>query len=467
MSDDFLHRLRARPRPEFLARLKQKLDGQPVHSRARLIRSLAAGLLVGASALAIASFALHGEFAGFHWSGLGRGPAGSQAVGAQAREGPAAAQAPRTVDGAWPQNPWAVATPSASGKPPKREAAGGSLVVPIPQGSTSAPNGTAAQYSSGAALIVSPNAEPLRITATREISDLTDMSVQNFVKSGFKRPQVSVVTAAELFADLCSASSADFAIVTRRMTATEADTCVRAGTGSPVEVKLGAEAVVLVRSKLYGPLPLSARDVYLALAKAAPDPANPAVLMANRRVNWGEVDSALPPDYIQVFGPELASQLGQRFLSLVMDAGCDPFPSMTAVQKPADRDAACRTVREGVYFDMNPALYPMFVQRLLMYPNAVGVMGYPGYQMSGDALVVCPLGGVQPTSESIADGSYPGARTVYLYVNRLRFQRMHSTGAFLTMTLGSLFTPDGFVRPSREESRETLDKALAALGSQP
>ncbi|HWG32387.1 MAG TPA: hypothetical protein VN676_17690, partial [Steroidobacteraceae bacterium] len=40
-----------------------------------------------------------------------------------------------------------------------------------------------------------------------------------------------------------------------------------------VEVKYSYQAIILVRSKLYGALPLSPRDIYLALAKTVPDPA--------------------------------------------------------------------------------------------------------------------------------------------------------------------------------------------------
>jgi phosphate transport system substrate-binding protein len=468
MNDDFLHRLRAQPRPEFLARLKTKLDGQPLHSRPRPIRSLVAGLLVGASALAIASLALRGELAGFHWGGWGRGTVGSDEVSARAGEDAASGQVPRSVNGGWPQNPWAVAQPSTAGKTRKREAAGGAAVVPIPQSGTSAPSSAPAQYSGGAALIVSTYAEQLRITATRDTRELTDLTAQEMVKNGFKQPRVSTTSAAELFADLCSGNSADFAFAARRMTAAESEACARAGNANPVEVRLGAEAVVLVRSKLYGPLPVSARDVYLALSRTAPDPANLTVLAANRRATWNDVNPALPPDYIQVFGPLLTSRQGQVFLSLVMEAGCDTFASIAALQKPADREAACRAVREDAYTEVNVAGYPKFVQRLLMYPNAIGIFGYPFYMQSGDALVVSAMGGVLPTPQSIADGSYPGARNFYLYVNRFRFSRMGSMRSLLLMALGPYSSkPEGFIRLSRAESEATRDRALAALSSQP
>jgi phosphate transport system substrate-binding protein len=252
------------------------------------------------------------------------------------------------------------------------------------------------------------------------------------------------------------------------MTAAESEACARAGNANPVEVRLGAEAVVLVRSKLYGPLPVSARDVYLALSRTAPDPANLTVLAANRRATWNDVDPALPPDYIQVFGPLLTSRQGQVFLSLVMEAGCDTFASIAALQKPADREAACRAVREDAYTEVNVAGYPQFVQRLLMYPNAIGIFGYPFYMQSGDALVVSAMGGVLPTPQSIADGSYPGARNFYLYVNRFRFSRMGSMRSLLLMALGPYSSkPEGFIRLSRAESEATRDRALAALSSQP
>src|SRR5262249_8495457 len=57
----------------------------------------------------------------------------------------------------------------------------------------------------------------------------------------------------------------DIALVTRRITPTESDTC-RRNFVNVSEVLMGTQALVIVRSKLYGALELSPRDLFLALA---------------------------------------------------------------------------------------------------------------------------------------------------------------------------------------------------------
>jgi len=105
MNEDFLHRLRARPSPEFLARLKSRLDRQPLRPRAALVRTVLAAVLAGTSAWALASFALRGEFAGLHWPGWVHREAGSART-----DGSSTAVAPRqTPQNGWVRNPWAPA----------------------------------------------------------------------------------------------------------------------------------------------------------------------------------------------------------------------------------------------------------------------------------------------------------------------------------------------------------------------
>ena len=63
MNDDFLHRIRAQPSADFLARLKTRLDRQvppPPKPRRTALRALAWGLLFGGSAFAITLLTITG-----------------------------------------------------------------------------------------------------------------------------------------------------------------------------------------------------------------------------------------------------------------------------------------------------------------------------------------------------------------------------------------------------------------------
>jgi phosphate transport system substrate-binding protein len=50
--------------------------------------------------------------------------------------------------------------------------------------------------------------------------------------------------------------------------------------------------------------------------------------------------------------------------------------------------------------------------------NAIGVFGLAFYENNTDKLKVATMGGVEPTTESIAAGEYPVSRPLYFYVKK-------------------------------------------------
>lgn len=469
MNDDFLHRIRVQPSPEFLARLKARLDRQgPVpHPRARLLRSLVAGLLVGASALALASLALRGELGGFHWDGWGRTQVSGEGVPPQ---GGAAANSPaaRDVPAAWSaHNPWAAAPQPSSRAAGRQGVASVGPVVAIPQSAPVAPNATAAEYGGGAALLAPAPSERLNIVVAAHADFVARNAIAGFVKQGYNQPALLVAPEGSALADFCRGNSLDFIVPARRMTPAEIDGCARLG-AALVEVKIGSEVVVFGRSRLYGTLSLTPRDVFLALARTIPDVANPGETVPNRNATWNDVNPALPLDRIQVLGPALGSPQGQAFLALIMEAGCDTFASLATLQGAA-REQACRTLREdGVYVDAGPPIGAQFIQRLEMVPTAVGVLSAPLASGNADALLQLPIDGVAASAQSVADGSYTAARTMYLYVNRDHARRLSSMRSFLLDYLAAAWGPGGPTLLLRSgEPTEIRTRALIELGFQP
>jgi phosphate transport system substrate-binding protein len=466
MNEDFLHCLRAQPSPEFLARLKSRLDRQPLHPRVGLVRAVLAAMLAGASAWALASFALRGEFAGLHWTwdAVLSGRSSTRAAGTST-----AGTREQVARNGWLRDPW---VPAAGHTPPVRSQKRGSgsgtgPVVPIPGSVTAASTATAAQYNSAAGLPPSGGGERLRIAVTLHADAYPNTIVKNFIRAGFNAPEVSVESADAILGHLCADNSLDFASVTRRMTPTEAATCNRWGM-PPVEVKYAHQAVALVRSKLYGAFPLSARDIYLALAKTVPDPANPAVTIRNPYTSWNEVNPALPSDPILVLGPAATSERGQAFVSLLIEAGCSKSPPPIARRSVAAYESLCRTLRsDGIYADLPQTLLD---QKLQMQPTVLAVIPYSTLQLRGGSLAASPIDGVVPSQQSIQDGSYPGSRTMYLYVNQNQARRLSSMRSFLVLFLRPLdndYREDLTMGLGRAERAAILDNTFNALGYPP
>jgi phosphate transport system substrate-binding protein len=217
------------------------------------------------------------------------------------------------------------------------------------------------------------------------------------------------------------------ASVPRRITRAEYDVCTR-NLGGIAEAQLGYQVIVLARSRLYGAPALSAGDIFLALAAEIPDPAHPEILITNTNTTWDSVNGALNNEPIEVFGPPAQSTTGIAFREMLLEVGCNSFPTIAALKQtdPARYERVCTTLRkDGTYNEMPEVAFDTF-QLLQSHPNAVGVLAYGLFQnfayypQGKETLATSPIGGVEPTREAIDAGSYPGSRTLYLYVDQSR-----------------------------------------------
>src|SRR5690606_23368095 len=73
----------------------------------------------------------------------------------------------------------------------------------------------------------------------------------------------------------------------------------------------------------------------------------------------------------------------------------------------------------------------LIVQRLEADPNAVGIFGYSFLYENNDKLKAVKVNGVEPTTETIADFSYPVARPIFFYVKNAHRDVIPNMNAFL------------------------------------
>ena len=78
----------------------------------------------------------------------------------------------------------------------------------------------------------------------------------------------------------------------------------------------------------------------------------------------------------------------------------------------------CHTVREdGGYVEAGEN-DNLIVQKLIANPDALGVFGFSFLDQNTDRVQGSAIDGVNPTFESIADGSYPISRPLFFYVKK-------------------------------------------------
>jgi phosphate transport system substrate-binding protein len=248
-------------------------------------------------------------------------------------------------------------------------------------------------------------------------------------------------------------------VISRRITPEELRACMRNGSGGVIELKIGYQAIVLARAKLYGTLSLSARDLFKALAWRIP--ATGQTLMENPNLTWGQVDPALPDDRIYMVGSPPTSTPGRLALDLLLEPGCNTYPWLAALRESdwVHYNQACRGARkDGVY--VGPSGDP--VDELVGNPTAIGIFSLSQFEATKDKLLPVAIDGVQPTVATIANGTYPISHTVYLYANKHRVVLSRMFGAVVRATMvgtnrwGMDVGGWGFVQLDKAESAVTL-----------
>jgi phosphate transport system substrate-binding protein len=248
--------------------------------------------------------------------------------------------------------------------------------------------------------------------------------VEQFGKSTkYKTPKVESTGSGgglKLFCSGVGVENPDITNASRRIKKTEFDTCQKNGVKDIVEIKIGYDGIAIANSKQAAPMELSLRDIFLALAKNVPDPAGGEKLVANPYKSWKDVNPALPDQAIEVLGPPPTSGTRDAFAELAMEGGCKTFDWIKAMKSEDKKQykTICHTVREdGAYVEAGEN-DNLIVQKLETNPKALGVFGFSFLDQNRDKIQGSAVDGVKPEFETIADGSYPISRPLFMYVKK-------------------------------------------------
>jgi phosphate transport system substrate-binding protein len=266
--------------------------------------------------------------------------------------------------------------------------------------------------------------DSINIVGSSTVYPFTTTVAEQFGRAGkFKTPKVESTGTGggiKLFCNGVGPQFPDIANASRRMNANEFAACQKNGVKEVVEVKVGYDGIVLAQSKAGAALTPTRKDVYLALAKNVPDPANPSNLIPNPYTTWKDVNKALPNVKIEVLGPPPTSGTRDSFVELYMEAGCRTFAWLNAMRTDNEPSfkRACDTVREdGAYVEAGEN-DNLIVQKLTANKDAVGIFGYSFLEENLDKLKGAVVDGVSPTYESVSSGKYPASRPLFIYVKK-------------------------------------------------
>ena len=212
-------------------------------------------------------------------------------------------------------------------------------------------------------------------------------------------------------------NTVDIANSSSRISQKDLDTCAANGVADVMEVRIGYDGIVFA-SDVAGPeFAFTPGDIYNAIGEQV---LKDGALVANPHTQWAEFNANLPAQEILMLVPGTKHGTREVFDQKVIIAGCEETGAMKAMMDAGmDEDAAedgCMKLRtDGRSVDIDGD-YTETLARLDADKNAIGVFGLSFYQNNTDKLRVATMGGIVPSTESIATGEYPVSRPLFFYV---------------------------------------------------
>jgi len=292
----------------------------------------------------------------------------------------------------------------------------------------------------------------ISIVGSSTVYPFATVVAERFGKTtSFKTPKIESTGSGgglKLFCAGVGVEHPDVTNASRRIKKSEVENCAKNGVTDIVEVKVGYDGIVFGSSKKGAPIELTLRQLWLALAKDVPAPDGGEKLVPNPYRTWKQIDASLPPRAIEVIGPPPTSGTRDAFVELAMEGGCKTFGWIAAMKK-ADKSkykAVCHSIREDGAFIEAGENDNLIVQKLDANPEAFGVFGFSFLDQNADKIQGNPLGGVDPTFENIADGSYPVSRPLYFYVKKAHVGVIPGIQEYLAeFTSAKAWGPDGYL----------------------
>mgnify|MGYP001445590313 FL=1 len=280
-------------------------------------------------------------------------------------------------------------------------------------------------------------AREIRIVGSSTVYPFTTIVGETFAAEGNTAPVIESTGTGggmKLFCAGVGDSHPDFTNASRAIKSSEAEKCAANGI-TPLEMMVGYDGIVFANSKASGVLEITPRELFQALAKDVPQ--ENGNLVPNPFTTWNQINPKFPNVKIEVLGPPPSSGTRDAWSELVMEKGCKTYDWVKAMKKK-DKKAykgICHGVREdGAYIEAGEN-DNLIIQKLANNPNAFGVFGYSFLDQNTDVIQGSPISGVVPTFDSIADGSYPASRGLYVYAKKEHMGVIPGMTEFMTLYL--------------------------------
>jgi len=238
-------------------------------------------------------------------------------------------------------------------------------------------------------------------------------------KSGKKAPKVESLGTGGGIKLFCSGTGdgfPDIANASRPMKKSEFDACASKGVKDIVQIKIGFDGIVIASDKDGADYAFKTEALYLGLASQV---LRYGKFTPNPYKTWDEVGGGLPGNKILVYGPPPTSGTRDAFVELAIEAGARKFPTADAIRSDNEKKfkELVDPLRKDGWVDAGENDNAI-VQTLTKTPGSLGVFGWSYLEENMDKIKGASVNGVRPSAQTIADGSYPLSRSLFIYVKK-------------------------------------------------
>jgi phosphate transport system substrate-binding protein len=288
--------------------------------------------------------------------------------------------------------------------------------------------------------------DQIRIVGSSTVFPYTQAVAEQYAAAtGSPAPVVESTGTGGGFQVFCAGVGPDHPDLTgasRAMRKSEYDLCLENGVESVTEILIGYDGLSVAHASGAPDFGLTKAQLFKALAATVEVGGE---IAANPYRNWNEIDASLPASPITVFGPPPTSGTRDAFVELVMVPGCETFPAIDVLAGDR-RDEVCERMRQDGPFIEAGENDNLIVQRLQADAAALGIFGYSFLFENGDTLKAVAVDGVTPNAETIADGSYPVSRPLFIYVKNAHRGVIPGLDEFVAEYVAeAAFGPEGYL----------------------
>ncbi len=252
--------------------------------------------------------------------------------------------------------------------------------------------------------------DQIRIVGSSTVYPFASYVAEEFgVTTGNKTPVIESTGSGGGMKIFCSGNgldTPDFTNASRPMKPSEFADCQKNGVKNITGMVVGYDGISIAQSNENKEMKLTKEQIFLALAEEVPSKDGKS-LIKNPYKKWSDIDPSLPNREIRMIGAPTTSGTRDAFDEMVMEKASKSFPVYGGEYKKVRTDGAYIPGGENDN---------LIVQQLAQDKSAMGYFGYSFLEENHNKISGVSIDGVMPTADTIADGSYPVARSLFVYM---------------------------------------------------